>query len=133
MELTAKIIQIGDIQEGTSRTGNPCKKFFLVLETTDQQYPRKACFTVFGSDRVNQYHNTLKVNETVRVSFDIESREYNGRWYTDLNAWRIDHADNNAAAPAQSAAPAYQGPSPAPAPVMPAAPLGAGNDEDLPF
>ena len=57
-----------------------------ILETGDQ-YPRKVCFQLFG-DRVDQF--PMAVGEEVVVSCDIESREYNGRWYTNVSAWKID-------------------------------------------
>jgi hypothetical protein len=59
-----------------------------VLETIEQ-YPRKVCFEVFGSDRIQQF--ACKEGDEVTVSFDIESREFNGRWYTSIRAWRVQH------------------------------------------
>ena len=71
---------------GVSRNGNPWKKREYVLETFDS-YPKKVHFTCFGdnADKIQ-----LKEGQVVTVSFDIESREYNRRWYTDIRAWKAD-------------------------------------------
>lgn len=63
-----------------------------VLETMDQ-YPRKVCFNLFG-DRIDQY--PLAIDDVVTVSFDIESREWNGRWFTTIRAWKVEKVAQNA-------------------------------------
>ena len=111
MDVVGQIIQVLPAQEGVGRNGNPWKVQPYVLETLDQ-YPRKVHFEVFGEDRIKQ--NPCELDQLVTVSFDIESREFNGRWYTSIRAWRIQQGDTTqaAAAPAQPAAP-----QPAAAPV----------------
>ena len=135
MEVVGKIIQVLPAQEGVGRNGNPWKVQPYVLETLDQ-YPRKVHFEVFGEDRIKQ--NPCEIDELVTVSFDIESREFNGRWYTSIRAWRIQQGDTTlAAAPGAAAAPA----APAAAPAAEAAPVNvdpfdasAGDGtSDLPF
>jgi hypothetical protein len=118
MEVVGKIIQVLPAQEGIGRTGNPWKVQPYVLETFDQ-YPRKVHFEVFGEDRIKQ--NPCDIDQVVTVSFDIESREFNGRWYTSIRAWKIQQGDmtQQAAAPAPAAAPV------AAAPAQPAAPAAA--------
>jgi len=116
MEVVGKIIQVLPAQEGVGRTGNPWKVQPYVLETFDQ-YPRKVHFEVFGEDRIKQ--NPCDIDQVVTVSFDIESREFNGRWYTSIRAWKIQQGDMtqaNAVQPAPAAAPV------AAAPAQPAAP-----------
>lgn len=120
MEIKGKIIVALPEVSGTSRAGNEWKKREYVLET-QEQYPRKVFFNFFG-DKVDQY--PLAVGDTVTVSFDIESREFNGRWYTDIRAWKAEKAVPGAAAPA------------APAVDFPAAPepfVADGANDDLPF
>ena len=81
---------------------------------------------VFGEDRIKQ--NPCEIDQLVTISFDIESREFNGRWYTSIRAWRIQQGDmTQAAAPAPAAAPVAAAPAAAPAPAaqpaaQPAAP-----------
>ncbi len=84
MEVQGKIIQVLPLQQGTSKAGNAWKKQEYVLETHDQ-YPRKVKFDFFG-ERADQF--PLNIGDEVTISFDIESREFNGRWYTDIRGWK---------------------------------------------
>lgn len=135
MEIKGKIIQVLPLQSGTSKAGNPWKKQEYVLETQDQ-YPRKVKFDFFG-DRVEQF--PLAIGDDVTVSFDLESREFNGRWYTDVRAWKADK--NGAEMPENNFAPQNQGGFPAApaagfgAPAAPQSPFPQGNPaaDDLPF
>ena len=124
MDLTGKIIAVLPERGGISKAGNEWKIQEYVLETMEQ-YPRKMMFNVFGADRIAQFN--IQLGETLTVSFDIDSREYNGRWYNDIRAWKVDR---NVAAPAAGA--------PVPPPVADpfgAAPqMNASNEaDDLPF
>ena len=114
------------MQSGTSKTGNNWQKKEYVLETEDT-YPKKIHFDFFG-DRADQYK--LSVGQRVKLSFDIESREYNGRWYTSIRGWRAEPADAEQApmAPAPSAYAAPAAPAAAPVP-----PITATEADDLPF
>lgn len=87
MEITGKIIQVLPEQGGVSKTsGKEWKLQAYVLET-QEQYPRKVHFEIFGDDRIKS--NQCNIDDMVTVSFDIESREFNGRWYTSIRAWRV--------------------------------------------
>lgn len=87
MDIVGKIIQVLPMQQGTSqRTGNPWSLQSYVLETIES-YPKKVCFEVFGEDRIKA--NPCNIDDVVTVSFDLESREFNGRWYTSVRAWKI--------------------------------------------
>ena len=140
MEVVGKIIQVLPAQEGIGRNGNPWKVQPYVLETLDQ-YPRKVHFEVFGEDRIKQ--NPCEIDQLVTVSFDIESREFNGRWYTSIRAWRIQQGDTTQAAavapaaaspaqPAPAAQPAANSPEPA-ASVDPFDASAGDGTSDLPF
>ena len=96
MEIKGKVVSVLPQQSGTSQAGNQWKKQEFVIET-QEQFPKKICMTLFG-DRVDQY--PVAVNDEIVASIDIESREYNGRWYTNVNAWKIEKASAQAAAPA---------------------------------
>ena len=141
MEVVGKIIQVLPAQEGVGRNGNPWKVQPYVLETLDQ-YPRKVHFEVFGEDRIKQ--NPCDIDQLVTVSFDIESREFNGRWYTSIRAWKIQQGDTTqVAAPAPAAAPVVTPVAAAPAQEAPADVIPANVDpfdasagdgtSDLPF
>ena len=144
MELIGKIIQNLPLQEGVSKAGNPWKKQEYILETLGTQYPRKVCFNLFG-DNVDKF--PMQVGQDVTVSIDIESREFNGRWYTDVRAWNVLNgvqlagapAPGFAAAPAQPAAPAPgfasapAQPAPQAAPAQPSPAAIPTPADDLPF
>ena len=97
MEISGKIIQVLPEQGGVGKTsGKEWKLQAYVLET-QEQYPRKVHFEVFGEDRIKA--NPCQLDDIVTVSFDIESREFNGRWYTSIRAWKIQQGVVEAAAP----------------------------------
>ena len=92
MEFEGKVIQILTKTEGTSARG-PWQRQDVLFEMV-QEFSRKLCVTFFNKpDDVAK----LRVGESYTVSVNVESREYNGRWYTDVRAWRIQ--------PKQAAAP----------------------------
>ena len=131
MEVVGKIIQVLPAQEGVGRNGNPWKVQPYVLETLDQ-YPRKVHFEVFGEERIKQ--NPCEIDQLVTVSFDIESREFNGRWYTSIRAWRIQQGDTTQVAAAAPAAAPVAAPTAAPVAAAPAqaAPAQAAPAEGIP-
>ena len=84
MQFTAKLVEILPLQTGKGRNGE-WKKQDLIVETAGQ-YPKKVCVSVCG-DKLEGV--TLKPEQHYDISFDIESREFNGKWYTDVKAWKI--------------------------------------------
>ena len=85
MEITGKIIEVLEEKSGQSSKGGWRKQEY-VLETQDQ-YPKKICFMVWG-DKIDDFG--IKQGQDLEVSIDIESREFNGRWYTDIKAWKVN-------------------------------------------
>jgi len=99
-----------------------------VLETHDQ-YPRKMCFNLFGVDKIEQFN--IQLGEELTVSFDIDCRQWQDRWFNDIRAWKVERV--GAQAPAAQAPVAE---SAAPFPPASAAPVDftAGDEkDDLPF
>lgn len=96
MEITGKIIAVLPERGGTSKTGNEWKTQEYVLET-HEQYPKKICFNVFGADKIAQFN--IQAGEELTVSFDINAREYQGRWYNDIRAWKVERGDTASAMP----------------------------------
>lgn len=98
LEVKGQLQQILPIQSGTSKAGKEWSKQEFVIET-EEQFPKKVCFTLFG-DKVSLL-NGISVGDQVEVSFNVESREFSGRWYHNINAWRINpvqpEAGNNSA------------------------------------
>ena len=84
MEIAGKIIELLEVKFGKSANGEWRKQEY-VLET-EAQYPKKICFMAWG-DKIDQFD--IKKDEKLTVSIDLESREYNGRWYTDVKAWKV--------------------------------------------
>ncbi len=112
MELAGKIIAVLEARGGVSKTtGNSWKTQEYVIET-HEQYPRRMCFNVFGEDKINQMN--IQVGDELNVFFDINAREYQGRWFNDIRAWKVERVVPGApaeqpmpqATPAQQAAPA---------------------------
>lgn len=127
-------------QRGTSARGEWTKQEF-VLEFPDGNYTSQACFTAFGQDKVAEL-DKYQVGDKVKVSFNLRSREFNGRWYNDLQIWKVAPAAAAQGAsvqstPVQSApaggyAPAPQAAS-VPAPTIDDMPAEDDSQDDLPF
>ncbi|MBQ9559083.1 MAG: DUF3127 domain-containing protein [Bacteroidaceae bacterium] len=147
MDITGRIIAVLPERSGVSqRSGAEWKAGSYVLET-QEQYPKKICFDVFGADRLQQFN--IQVGEMMTVSFDIDAHEYNGRWFNSIRAFRVDRniqaapapgapaeAPMGGAAPMPSAAPFAAAPAATPsAPAPDTAPFGGepAGDSDLPF
>ncbi|MEM1173714.1 MAG: DUF3127 domain-containing protein [Pseudomonadota bacterium] len=114
MELTGKITHVLPEKSGTSARGEWRKQEYVVEIPGD--YPKSVCFMAWG-DKIDQFKITE--GESLTVHFDLESREYNGRWYTDVKVWRVERPEAQAGN--------QDGPPPideAPPPVF---------DDDIPF
>lgn len=147
MELTGTIIAVMPAKLGISRrTGNPWMTQEYVIEIPGQ-YPKKCVFSIFGEDRIKQF-NLQPGEQNVTVQFDIDAREYNGRYYNDIRCYNVLRAGQQAAQPAPAAAAGpqqadmfagqgaqQQAPAQNQNPFPPAAQDGQGgeNADDLPF
>jgi hypothetical protein len=86
MILEGKVIKCIGIKEGTSQAGREWKlASYLIDTTTNEQYPKQVAVEVFGEDRINEL--SLIPDEQVKLNVEIESREFNGKWYTSVRAW----------------------------------------------
>lgn len=97
-KITGRILQALPLRTGTSKAGNQWQVQEYILETLGE-YPKKVCFEVFG-DNVAKY--PVQVGQEVTAFIDIESREFNGRWYTSVRAWKVE---SGVALPEQQAQP----------------------------
>ena len=109
MEFTGKIIAILSPRGGVSKTsGNEWKSQEYVIENHDQ-YPRKMCFDVFGADKIEQFN--IQMGEELTVSFDVDARQWNDRWFNSIRAWKVERVGAGApmtpGAPVPPPAPAY--------------------------
>ena len=137
MEIIGKVVRLGNLTEGTSARG-PWRKQELIIET-EEQYPRTVCLICW----TNQIDEIQKFapGQTIKAQIEISSREFNGKWYTDVRVWRFDPV--GAAAPVAAAAQPQQqpmmhqtppAPAPAPAPTQDFyPPAGEDSVDDLPF
>jgi len=91
MELKGKVIQLLPPQSGMGKKG-PWKKQEFIVET-QSQYPKKVCLSIWG-DKIDQFG--ISVGDQVNVAVDLESREYNGRWYTEARAWKLEKSGGSA-------------------------------------
>ncbi len=132
MEITGKVVRLGGLTEGTSAKG-PWRKQDLIIET-DDQYPKTVCLTCW-TNQIDEVQRMVP-GQMIKAQIDISSREFNGKWYTDVRVWRFEPvaATAPAAAPQPAAQPVHQTP--------PAAPAGgpedyfgseSNNGDDLPF
>ena len=84
-EINGKVIAVLPIATGEGKNGT-WKSQDYVLETGGQ-YPKKVCFNLFG-DSIDKFN--VGIDDEIKVSYDIESREYNGRWFTTIRAWKVE-------------------------------------------
>ena len=92
MELTGKIIAVMEARSGKSaRTGNDWMTQEYVIEVPGQ-FPKRCIFSVFGEDRIKQFN--IQNGEDITIQFDIDAREYNGRWFNDVRAYAVTRPQN---------------------------------------
>ena len=122
MEFTGKIIAILQPRGGVSKSGNEWKSQEYVIEDHGQ-YPRKMCFDVFGADKIEQFN--IQMGEELTVSFDVDARQWQDRWFNSIRAWKVERVS--------TAAPAPGAPVPPPAPTAAPEFLAGDAKDDLPF
>ena len=111
MQHSVKLLSLLPLQTGNGKNGT-WKKQDVIVET-DGQYPKKVCISIWG-DKIEE--SKLIPGNRLKIDFDVESREYNGRWYTDVKAWRVELEG------------ASSGPSSVPGPID-----APHHEDDLPF
>ena len=137
MEIIGKVVRLGTLTEGTSARG-PWRKQELIIET-EEQYPRTVCL-ICWTNQIEEIQR-FAPGQTIKAQIDISSREFNGKWYTDVRVWRFDPVGVAAAPAAPAASPAqpvqqpmmHQTP-PVGAPAQDFySPAGDDSVDDLPF
>lgn len=102
MEITGKIIAVLPERSGVAKSGNEWKSQEYVIET-QEQYPKKCCFNVFGADKISEMN--IQAGEVMTVHINIDAREHNGKYYNDIRAWKITREQQQAPQPVQPAVP----------------------------
>ena len=104
MEIRGTLIEKLPQFKGSGARGEWVKQEFI-LETRESSYPRKVCMSVFGEEKVRELEG-FSEGDTLKASVNIESREYNGRWYTEVRAWRLEKESAGTAVPEDAPVPA---------------------------
>jgi hypothetical protein len=87
MDITGKVIVVLPPREGVSQSsGNPWKSQDYVIET-QEIYPKKICFNVFGAEKIQEMN--IQLGEMITVSIEINANEYNGKWYNQVRGWQV--------------------------------------------
>ncbi len=128
MEITGTVIKLLPEQSGEGRNG-PWRKQEIIIET-DGTYPRKVCIAIWG-DRIDQF--SLKEGEKITAAVNIESREFNERWYTDVKAWKVDRVAASGAGGMGEPPPFAEAPIPPEVPPSSDLPPLPSEEDDLPF
>lgn len=94
MKVTGKIENILDTQTGTSKAGKEWKKTSFVVKT-DDEYNNLYCFDVFGEEKVDKFLQYNSKGDVVDVDFNVKTNEWQGKYFTSLDAWKVFKADNS--------------------------------------
>ena len=135
MEITGKIIAVLPPKQGVSQsTGNAWMCQDYVLET-QEMYPKKVCFNVFGAEKIQEMN--IQLGETLTVSLEINASEYQGKWYNQVRGWKVvrvaAQGQQQAQVPPQGCQVVYPDRQPAQAPAQPQGQAPAQQNDGLPF
>lgn len=119
LAVKGKLVKVLPLESGTSKAGKEWKKQGFVIDSGDQFNP-EICFSLFGDDKIAMLRN-FGPGQEIEVSFNVSSREFNGKYYHNLDAWRIAGASASQGSSEQAVAPTYED---APLPT---------EEDDLPF
>ena len=100
MDFTGKIIFALPAKSGLKKNGESWKSQEFVIENTEGQYPKKMCFNVFGEDKIKSFD--IKLGEELKVSFDIDAKQWQERWFNSINAWKVERVGATATNSTQS-------------------------------
>jgi len=114
LTIKGKITTVLEVESGTSKAGKEWKKQSFVIDTGDQFNPL-VCFSLFGEEKIENFAKYNKVGDEVEVSFNVSSREFSGKYYHNLDAWKLNKAESK------------------PVAVPVSADLNSSEDDDLPF
>jgi hypothetical protein len=91
LEITGKLVTKLAQQSGQGKNGTWIKQDFII--ETQEQFPKKVCISLWG-EKAKELDN-YAIGETMKAGINVESREFNGKWYTDVKAWRIEKASTS--------------------------------------
>lgn len=120
LEISGRLLKKLPKQSGEGKNGTWTKQDFVI--ETSEQYPKKICFSAWG-DKASQIESVSEGTD-LKVSFDVQAREYNDKWYNDLRPWKIEVVGSTTAVAHDAVASGSHDPF---------APSPGQNDDDLPF
>lgn len=85
--MKGKITQILEVETGTSKAGKEWKKGGFVIDNGNP-FNSLVCFSLFGDEKINMIKD-FKVGQEVEVAFNLSSKEFNGKWYHNIDAWKV--------------------------------------------
>ncbi len=86
-QLQARFVRILETKEGTSKKGDPYK-FLTFLVSTEGQYPKNIALSC--GIKAASYVEKLRTGQMVDFDYDLDSKEFNGKWYTSANVYRVN-------------------------------------------
>jgi len=93
LKIKCKVLEKLPIEQVKGKNGKEWQKGVVVVETdSDSDYPKKLAIQLFG-DKVDKIYNPLKIYNFYELSLNVESKEFNGRWFTEASAWRYEFID----------------------------------------
>lgn len=88
MDITGKVIAKTEVETGTSKAGKEWEKMSVVINDGAPEYSKDIAFQLFG--QIVETGKSLNIGDTVDISYNLDSREYNSKWYSNINAWKIE-------------------------------------------
>lgn len=131
LELEGRVESILSEQSGTSSRGEWVRGGFVIK--TEGEYPKTVAFEVLGRERLDKMKQYLKVGGLVKVSFDVSSREWQGKYFTSLTAFSVFSKESEIRSSQTQVNTQQQAPAPQPQQQTNGVAKGGANAEDLPF
>lgn len=88
LNFKGEVVNALPIQRGNSKSGNEWEKQTFVVKETEETYPKSIAFDVFGHDKIEQFN--IKMGDQIEVSANVESKEWQGKYFTSVSAWKVD-------------------------------------------
>lgn len=111
MNFTGRIIAVLPARTGQGKNGPWMSQEYVMEHDTSSQYPRRVCFNVWGEDKIKEFN--IQEGQFYSVEVNVDCREWQGRWFNDIRAWRVSLAGSQASQPQAPAQPAMPGGMPA--------------------
>lgn len=86
LKIDVLVTNVFDVREGQTERGTWKSRDFMA--ETDERYPHKLYFEIFGADKVDKF--PVQIGSKYTVYFDIDSQPFNSKYYTHLRVWKIE-------------------------------------------